>query len=145
MTEARCQRLTESTTHYLTRTVLHGHCVVQKLLLPPKTIPFDIRNITPCSLTPPRVHMCVPMFPCTRLDDVISMTKDEDGFIRRWQRGDDGQGHLWGPGLAERTWGNAKPGGLAPDEWVVPSELLRRNKKVVNPNPDPSCADAIRW
>ena len=62
-----------------------------------------------------------------RLDDAISITRNEDNFIERWVRGDDGNGHIDG---ADSTWGGVYGGKLAPDQWVIASEFLRRNKTV---------------
>ena len=83
--------------------------------------------------TPPCLHSCLhapthALAFAPRLDDAISITRNEDDFIERWVRGDDGNGHI--KGLWD-TWAGAPYHGiLAPDEWVIASEFLRRNKTV---------------
>ena len=63
-----------------------------------------------------------------RLDDAISITRNEDDFISQWVRGDDGHGQI--DVLAGRWSGAPYNGALVPDEWVIASEFLRRNKTV---------------
>ena len=63
-----------------------------------------------------------------RLDDAISITRNEDDFVSQWVRSDDGHGHMDG---MNSTWSSFPFWGtIAPDEWVIASEFLRRNKTV---------------
>ena len=51
-----------------------------------------------------------------RLDDVLPMAADEEGFSQRWRA--DGDSAF------------ARMAGRPPDEWVIPSALLSRHKQV---------------
>ena len=54
----------------------------------------------------------------TRLDDAMSIARDEEGFMQRWR---GSRGRIIGMESKHR----------APDEWVVPSELSIQRRKVI--------------